>query len=134
MERKQLCMAVCDDQPEDMERIQEAVQRTMETLGYKDTYEVHCFATGSGLYEAARKGQFHLVFLDIEMPGMDGFELASRLRLDAPGPAWSLSLTMSSLYLIPMNMRPCGLYGNPRWSRIWGVPCINICRRLRGCA
>lgn len=85
MERKQLCMAVCDDRPEDVERVQEAMENTMKKMGYQEAYELHGFTEGNELYEAALEERFHLVFLDVEMPGMDGFGLASKLSMQVPG-------------------------------------------------
>lgn len=43
-----------------------------------------CFTDGEELYKATRRETFHLLFLDIEMPGMNGFELAERLCMDRP--------------------------------------------------
>ena len=33
------------------------------------------------LYEAAVKERFHLIFLDVEMPNVNGFQLAEKLTL-----------------------------------------------------
>ena len=35
------------------------------------------------LYEAAVKERFHLIFLDVEMPNVNGFQLAEKLHLMA---------------------------------------------------
>ena len=43
-------------------------------------YDIDTFSGGSSLYEAFLKNPFDLVFLDIEMPGIDGITLAKRLR------------------------------------------------------
>ncbi len=40
--------------------------------------------TGAEALEALRSGQHSLVFLDVELPGMDGFETCRRIRAEAP--------------------------------------------------
>jgi two-component system, cell cycle response regulator len=40
-------------------------------------------ADGIAAYEAARDGDFALILTDILMPGIDGYELARRLKSDA---------------------------------------------------
>lgn len=85
MSQRTLLMAVCDDEPEDIVQICEAMQKTMERLKYYGKYEFRRFADSGELYAAGLKDCFSLVFLDIEMPGMDGFELASKLGKEMPG-------------------------------------------------
>ena len=43
-------------------------------------YDIDTFSGGSSLYEAFLKSPFDLVFLDIEMPAVDGITLAKSLR------------------------------------------------------
>lgn len=78
-------MAVCDDEPKDMEQIQKTMQKIMERLEFHEEFELRSFVKGSELYEAAIREPFSLIFLDIEMPEMDGFQLASKLCADVPG-------------------------------------------------
>lgn len=47
-------------------------------------HEVHVAHDGAEALEAARRLQPQVVFLDIVMPGMDGYEVARRLRVDMP--------------------------------------------------
>lgn len=47
-------------------------------------YEVRCARDGHGAIEAARAGRPDAVLLDIGLPGLDGYEVARRLRQD-PG-------------------------------------------------
>ncbi|MFN0106714.1 MAG: response regulator transcription factor [Bryobacteraceae bacterium] len=61
---------------EDERRMAELIKRGLEEEGYVVTA---AFDGPSGL-AIARSGEFELIVLDIMMPGMDGFEVARRLR------------------------------------------------------
>ncbi len=53
-------------------------QSILETAGY----EVELATSGEEGYEKARKGRYAVFVVDVEMPGMNGFELLERLRAD----------------------------------------------------
>ena len=69
---KGLSIAVVDDDFV----IQELVKTTFGAI----SAQVTAFQDGSAFVEAAKSRSFDLVFLDILMPGMDGFQVLSRLR------------------------------------------------------
>ena len=66
-------VVVVDDDP----LVREAVLRSLQALGY----HVHAFASGGDCLAAVdRLAEAHLLLTDVRMPGMDGRELAARLR------------------------------------------------------
>jgi DNA-binding response OmpR family regulator len=71
---KGLSIAVVDDDFV----IQELVKTTFGAI----SASVVAFQEGKTFIEAARVGNFDLVFLDILMPGMDGFQVLARLRAE----------------------------------------------------
>ncbi|WP_067061469.1 hybrid sensor histidine kinase/response regulator [Roseateles chitosanitabidus] len=54
-------------------------QSILEAAGYR----VHMAASAEDGLEAARRERYALILVDVEMPGMDGFEFVSRIRQDA---------------------------------------------------
>lgn len=75
MERK-LSLAVCDDEQTEVEQI----RKTLTGQSYPFILTVDVFYDGQSLLEQARQKKYNLVFLDIEMPHMNGFSLAEALR------------------------------------------------------
>ena len=69
-------IAVCND--EELFRIE--FKSVLDKVLINAEYDIDTFSGGSSLYEAFLKNPFDLVFLDIEMPGIDGITLAKRLR------------------------------------------------------
>lgn len=66
-------IAVCDDQKMVCEKLREMI-----LCGEESQYEVDLFQGGEEFLNA--KGQYDILFLDIDMPGLDGIETARRLR------------------------------------------------------
>jgi len=64
---------VADDQPANLLIVAAAL---------KDDFEVCSMTSGEELIERAGAGDVDLVLLDVEMPGLDGFEVCRRLKAD----------------------------------------------------
>lgn len=77
-------IGVCDDSPGDLKRIQAAIYKAAEKLGERESISIHLYKDGISMYEASQSRGFSLVFLDWEMPEMDGFNLAGRLYMNNP--------------------------------------------------
>lgn len=56
--------------------------RLMESLLQPEGYEVTTASSGPHALDAVAKDQPDLVLLDVMMPGMDGFQVAGKLKLD----------------------------------------------------
>lgn len=69
-------IAVCDDEAEYCNHIQTMIEKIYHSLDViVDTYQ-----TGQDLLRWFPERKYDLIFLDIEMPGIDGISLARRLR------------------------------------------------------
>lgn len=69
-------IAVCDDEAEYCKQMQRMIEKMYHSLDViVDTYQ-----TGHDLLRQFEKQNYDLIFLDIEMPGIDGISLARKLR------------------------------------------------------
>lgn len=73
-------IAICDDELYDLKRMETDCIEIMEEI--KEEYQLACFQNGKDLLESTKN--FHFVFLDIEMNGKTGFEIAERLKEKNP--------------------------------------------------
>ncbi|MCB9613989.1 MAG: response regulator [Sandaracinus sp.] len=58
----------------------EAIREYMETFLTKDGYEVKTLADPEAAPEEVKNGGYHLVVLDLMMPGLDGVQALERIR------------------------------------------------------
>jgi len=72
-------IAVCDDSLIHSEKLCKIIDSYLS----KDTaavYQISPFPSGVDLIRDFRHGMFDLIFLDVEMPGLSGFETAQKIR------------------------------------------------------
>ena len=69
-------IAICDDE----ERYRIELKTVLEKLLIDVDYNIDTFDDGNRLTDAFAKAPYDLVFLDIEMPAIDGITLAKKIR------------------------------------------------------
>ncbi|MBD5510771.1 MAG: response regulator transcription factor [Lachnospiraceae bacterium] len=79
-------VGICDDKQEDLRLIEKAVRDSAKRIGISIPIKCFLFQDGEKMYEEMGKERFDLVLLDIEMPGMNGFQLAKRISMDRRTP------------------------------------------------
>ena len=71
-------VAICDDNKVMLEFLSRYISETLTS--YDVPHEMSNFAKGKEFIEQHKNSPFDVVFLDIKMPDIDGFEVAKRLR------------------------------------------------------
>ncbi|KSV58592.1 LytR/AlgR family response regulator transcription factor [Acetivibrio ethanolgignens] len=75
---KDTVIGICDDNPEDVIRIQQEICNCLKLLGEENPIII-VYESGRELLENCKKQTIDLVFLDLEMPECNGFELAEQI-------------------------------------------------------
>ena len=78
MSKQKIIIAVCDDDKLALDSISGAIGGVFSANG-SDT-EINSFTSANELTKVIAKTHYDLVFLDIDMPGMDGIECGKLLR------------------------------------------------------
>ena len=86
MSAETLLVAICDDNQEDLKMIENIVRNCVKGAGFSGHLKCFLFQDGEEMYEAGQREHFDLFLLDIEMPGMNGFQLAKRICSDRATP------------------------------------------------
>lgn len=71
-------VAICDDEPNDVNNIKSFLNRyEMEN---NIDFSIQLYVDGTKLLENYQKGYYHLIFLDVEMPNINGLDVARYIR------------------------------------------------------
>ena len=73
-----MVIGICDDNREDAIRIQQEVCKCLKLFGEEKTITI-ISEDGRKLLENCRTKMVNLIFLDLEMPECNGFELAEQI-------------------------------------------------------
>lgn len=73
-----LTLAICDDDKMALGVVSGAIRSAFENNGVEA--DIHLFPSTKKLNEAMENEKFQLIFLDIDMPGMDGIQYGKYLR------------------------------------------------------
>jgi signal transduction histidine kinase/ligand-binding sensor domain-containing protein/CheY-like chemotaxis protein len=117
---------------EDDATVAEVVCGLLQGLGYEPEHAAHALAA-LGLVAAKR---FELAILDLDLPGMDGMELARLLRVQAPGLAL-LALTARADAQAEPDARAAGMHGflrKPVTSALLQEAIEDVCASRRASA
>lgn len=75
---KKMHLAICDDEADILSVVSGAIENAFKKYDIEATTEI--FKKAKDLEERMKEQSFHLIFLDIEMPGMDGITFAKKIR------------------------------------------------------
>lgn len=67
--------AVCDDERDVVDRVSDKLR-----VYYPDECEIRAYTDGASLLSDCRRNCFDAIFLDIGMPGLNGMEIAGKIR------------------------------------------------------
>ena len=88
-----LNIAICDDNSYMLSKIQNIVKSELEKQN--EPAEIQIFTNGEILLKAHETTIFDVLFLDIEMPSMNGFDIAKKLR-DSFSSSYLIFITVHS--------------------------------------
>lgn len=97
-------VAVCDDNSSMLDFLSVCIIETL--TAYKVSHEMSCFTNGKDFVEQHSKMPFDVIFLDIKMPDIDGFEIAKELRSSSDNTQIIFVTTEDSLVYDSFNYQP----------------------------
>jgi len=95
-------VAVVDDDP--------GILRSLASLLESADYRVRLFASGAALLDSSCLAEIDVLVSDIDMPGVDGFELLRQLHAARP----DLPVVLITGYPETIKRLPAQQAGNPR--------------------
>lgn len=108
----QLRIGLCDDTPEDLNILSEHFNRYL----FKNDIELEVkqFTSGTELVRTHELSEFHIIMLDIEMPGQSGLELAKYLRYEISDETYIIFTTSYPEYMQDsFEFQPFGFLTKP---------------------
>lgn len=91
---QKLAIGICDDEEIMLGILQDLIEEAVR--GTRLEYEILAFSSGDALLQQAKR--LEIVFLDIDMPGMDGIETGLKLRRENPKCAIIMATGMEERY------------------------------------
>lgn len=73
-----MIIAICDDDLIFLKHLESSLCALLSSLDSK--YQIYSYSSGDEILNAAKQISFDIVFLDIDMPGLNGNDTAQRLR------------------------------------------------------
>lgn len=73
-----LRIAICDDEKAFTDFVQRSACQLTEQLSL--VADINAFTTAEDLLEQHKRNRFHIIFLDIDMPHISGFDAAAKIR------------------------------------------------------
>lgn len=114
-----LRIAICDDKQEDLNRIKAELCQCLTGMELELRPEICLFSDGRAMYEESLQKGFSLAFLDLEMPGWNGFDLAERLHMSNP-----------EIGIIFISIHDSMVYQSFAHAPIWFVRKKRLCREM----
>ena len=108
-------IAVCDDEPAFAERVKTLIEEECRALSVSSETVLY---TDSGMlaYDIGEKRYFDMLFLDIEMPGLSGMELADLIKDSLPQALVSFITSIQSTRSSPLSSPSSAIYRRRRWK------------------
>lgn len=102
-------IAICDDEKVFIEHLRSYIKESAKEHGRECS--IHAFDNGKALISECRKNGFDAVFLDIAMPNIDGFKVATELMKISP-----------DIGIVFVSSRETTVYSSYEYSPLWFVP------------
>lgn len=114
-----LTIAVCDDNPQFANQL---IKRIRELCAYHLPDRIDCritpaFGSGEDVLRYLQHHVINVMFLDIDMPKINGFRLASEMKSKSPDTIIIFVSLMMILCIAPLNIRPSVSFESRIWRR-----------------
>ena len=100
-----LRIGFCDDESSFLRRIVNLVRDYLEdSLPQTEDFEMESVGSGSELFKLLAGKHLDVIFLDIDLPNMTGFDVAKKIGQDYPHIKIIFSLHMIILFTVRLNI------------------------------